>query len=247
MNDWSKELMHMTKAEKKEYNKNYYQQHKNYWSDYYSNGKTVGRPMARPKNVTSGGSGVSTRPMSVRPANAPMSRPKNVTSGGSGITTRPTSVRPANAPMARPKNVTSGNGTGVTTRPASGKKRAKEQDPYQSTMQSWTHMTDMLSTQSQSNNYHEALGVPKPQQSTSNGKKKAKKLLEQFGKDWKSGSKSVKKAGKAFVDNWKSGAQSIKNLKLKKPWKTETTITTVPQEYGAPVYTTTVTRNKKRR
>lgn len=33
----------MSPQEKKEYNKNYYNQHKDYWSEYYSKGKTVGR------------------------------------------------------------------------------------------------------------------------------------------------------------------------------------------------------------
>lgn len=55
-------LCHMTDAEKKAYNAEYYRNHKNYWQDYYSKGQTVGRPMARPKNVTEGnGQGVKRR------------------------------------------------------------------------------------------------------------------------------------------------------------------------------------------
>lgn len=55
-------LCHMTDAEKKAYNAEYYRNHKNYWQDYYSKGQTVGRPMARPKYVTEGnGKGVQRR------------------------------------------------------------------------------------------------------------------------------------------------------------------------------------------
>lgn len=44
MNDQMKEyLCHMTDAEKKAYNAEYYRNHKNYWQDYYSKGQTVGR------------------------------------------------------------------------------------------------------------------------------------------------------------------------------------------------------------
>lgn len=62
MNEQMKEyLCHMTDAEKKAYNAEYYRNHKNYWQDYYSKGQTVGRPMARQKNVTEGSSGVHRR------------------------------------------------------------------------------------------------------------------------------------------------------------------------------------------
>lgn len=62
MNEQMKEyLCHMTDAEKKAYNAEYYRNHKNYWQDYYSKGQTVGRPMARQKNVTEGGNGVHRR------------------------------------------------------------------------------------------------------------------------------------------------------------------------------------------
>ena len=62
MNDNMKEyLCHMTDAEKKAYNAEYYRNHKNYWQDYYSKGQTVGRPMARQKYVTEGGNGVQRR------------------------------------------------------------------------------------------------------------------------------------------------------------------------------------------
>lgn len=62
MNDKMKEyLCHMTDAEKKAYNAEYYRNHKNYWQDYYSNGRTVGRPTSHQKDVVSGGSGVNRR------------------------------------------------------------------------------------------------------------------------------------------------------------------------------------------
>lgn len=62
MNDQMKEyLCHMTDAEKKAYNAEYYRNHKNYWQDYYSKGQTVGRPTARQKYVTEGGNGVNRR------------------------------------------------------------------------------------------------------------------------------------------------------------------------------------------
>lgn len=65
MNDNMKEyLCHMTDAEKKAYNAEYYRNHKNYWQDYYSKGQTVGRPTARQKYVTEGnGQGVERRGM----------------------------------------------------------------------------------------------------------------------------------------------------------------------------------------
>ena len=51
-------LCHMSPAEKKAYNANYYRSHQNYWKDYYSVGKRVGRP----KYVTEGnGQGVKRR------------------------------------------------------------------------------------------------------------------------------------------------------------------------------------------
>lgn len=62
MNENMKEyLCHMTDAEKKAYNAEYYRNHKNYWQDYYSKGQTVGRPTARQKYVTEGGNGVKRR------------------------------------------------------------------------------------------------------------------------------------------------------------------------------------------
>lgn len=62
MNENMKEyLCHMTDAEKKAYNAEYYRNHKNYWQDYYSKGQTVGRPMARQKHATEGGNGVHRR------------------------------------------------------------------------------------------------------------------------------------------------------------------------------------------
>ena len=62
MNDNMKDyLCHMTDAEKKAYNAEYYRNHKNYWQDYYSKGQTVGRPTARQKYVTEGGNGVNRR------------------------------------------------------------------------------------------------------------------------------------------------------------------------------------------
>lgn len=63
MNDQMKEyLCHMTDAEKKAYNAEYYRNHKNYWQDYYSKGRTVGRPVGRQKYVTEGnGQGVYRR------------------------------------------------------------------------------------------------------------------------------------------------------------------------------------------
>ena len=58
MNEQMKEyLCHMTDAEKKAYNAEYYRNHKNYWEDYYSKGRTVGRPVGRQKYVTEGGNG----------------------------------------------------------------------------------------------------------------------------------------------------------------------------------------------
>lgn len=50
-------LCHMTDAEKKSYNAEYYRNHKTYWQDYYSKGRTVGRQ----KHVTDGGGGVHRR------------------------------------------------------------------------------------------------------------------------------------------------------------------------------------------
>lgn len=62
MNDKMKEyLCHMTDAEKKAYNAEYYRNHKNYWEDYYSKGRTVGRPVGRQKYVTEGNGGVKRR------------------------------------------------------------------------------------------------------------------------------------------------------------------------------------------
>lgn len=50
-------LCHMTDAEKKAYNAEYYRNHKNYWQDYYSKGQTVGRK----KYVTEGNGGINRR------------------------------------------------------------------------------------------------------------------------------------------------------------------------------------------
>ncbi|MBR4430975.1 MAG: hypothetical protein IKU36_01605 [Bacteroidales bacterium] len=63
MNKRMKEyLCHMTDAEKKAYNAEYYRNHKNYWEDYYSKGRTVGRPVGRQKYVTEGnGQGIKRR------------------------------------------------------------------------------------------------------------------------------------------------------------------------------------------
>lgn len=63
MNEQMKEyLCHMTDAEKKAYNAEYYRNHKNYWEEYYSKGRTVGRPVGRQKYVTEGnGQGVYRR------------------------------------------------------------------------------------------------------------------------------------------------------------------------------------------
>ena len=59
MNEFTTELMHMSPAAKKLYNKNYYQTHKNLWSEYYSKGLKLGRqaPPAtlsdpQPKTIT---------------------------------------------------------------------------------------------------------------------------------------------------------------------------------------------------
>ena len=62
MNERMKEyLCHMTDAEKKAYNAEYYRNHKNYWEDYYSKGRTVGRPVGRKKYVTEGNGGIKRR------------------------------------------------------------------------------------------------------------------------------------------------------------------------------------------
>lgn len=62
MNERMKEyLCHMTDAEKKAYNAEYYRNHKNYWEDYYSKGRTVGRPTSHQKDVVQGGNGVKRR------------------------------------------------------------------------------------------------------------------------------------------------------------------------------------------
>ena len=54
-------LCHMTDAEKKAYNAEYYRNHKSYWEDYYSKGRTVGRPVGRQKYVTEGNGGIKRR------------------------------------------------------------------------------------------------------------------------------------------------------------------------------------------
>lgn len=62
MNENIKEyLCHMTDAEKKAYNAEYYRNHKNYWQDYYSKGQTIGRPSARQKYVTEGNGSIKRR------------------------------------------------------------------------------------------------------------------------------------------------------------------------------------------
>ena len=43
MNDHSRELMHMTTAEKAAYNRDYYRRNKQYWVDYYKTGHGTGR------------------------------------------------------------------------------------------------------------------------------------------------------------------------------------------------------------
>lgn len=43
MNEYSKELMHMTTSEKADYNRRYYQRNKQYWKDYYKTGHGIGR------------------------------------------------------------------------------------------------------------------------------------------------------------------------------------------------------------
>lgn len=46
MNEYSKELMHMTTSEKADYNRRYYQRNKQYWKDYYKTGHGRGRSTA---------------------------------------------------------------------------------------------------------------------------------------------------------------------------------------------------------
>ena len=43
MNEYSKELMHMTDAEKADYNREYYRKHRQYWVDYANTGHGIGR------------------------------------------------------------------------------------------------------------------------------------------------------------------------------------------------------------
>ena len=43
MNEYSKELMHMTDAEKADYNREYYRKHRQYWLDYAKTGHGIGR------------------------------------------------------------------------------------------------------------------------------------------------------------------------------------------------------------
>ena len=43
MNEYSRELMHMTTSEKADYNRRYYQRNKQYWKDYYKTGHGIGR------------------------------------------------------------------------------------------------------------------------------------------------------------------------------------------------------------
>lgn len=49
MNDYSRELMHMTTAEKAAYNREYYQRNKQYWVDYYKTGHGIGRAISKLK------------------------------------------------------------------------------------------------------------------------------------------------------------------------------------------------------
>lgn len=46
MNEYSRELMHMTTSEKADYNRRYYQRNKQYWKDYYKTGQGRGRSTA---------------------------------------------------------------------------------------------------------------------------------------------------------------------------------------------------------
>lgn len=95
MNEQMKEyLCHMTDAEKKAYNAEYYRNHKNYWEEYYSKGRLVGRQ----KNITGNGTGL-------------FRRGEGLNSGNVGLASRPSS----NRPFGREKNVT-GNGTGLYRR-----------------------------------------------------------------------------------------------------------------------------------
>ena len=43
MNEYSRELMHMTTSEKADYNRRYYQRNKQYWKDYYKTGHGIGK------------------------------------------------------------------------------------------------------------------------------------------------------------------------------------------------------------
>jgi hypothetical protein len=43
VNEYSKELMHMTDAEKADYNRQYYRKHRQYWLDYAKTGHGIGR------------------------------------------------------------------------------------------------------------------------------------------------------------------------------------------------------------
>lgn len=43
MNEYSKELMHMTDADKADYNRQYYRKHRQYWLDYAKTGHGIGR------------------------------------------------------------------------------------------------------------------------------------------------------------------------------------------------------------
>lgn len=49
MNEYSRELMHMTTAEKAAYNREYYQRNKQYWVDYYKTGHGIGRAVSKIK------------------------------------------------------------------------------------------------------------------------------------------------------------------------------------------------------
>lgn len=48
MNNYSRELMHMTTSEKADYNRRYYQRNKQYWKDYYKTGHGIGRGLGTP-------------------------------------------------------------------------------------------------------------------------------------------------------------------------------------------------------
>lgn len=52
MNEYSRELMHMTTSEKADYNRKYYQRNKQYWKDYYKTGHGIGRKPGKLSGIT---------------------------------------------------------------------------------------------------------------------------------------------------------------------------------------------------